>query len=230
MEFVLVHGTTQSPAGWDLLRAELARRGHRSVSVDLPTGQPDLTVGDYARSAAEQVGGQVEHPIVVAHSGSGALLPAIAGTVEAAAMVWLAAYIPDFAGGKSLIGELQDDPAALFHPDWIGVNPVADHQAARRFLFHDCADDTQRWALGTLREFAPAAVYRHVPVPVPPGIGSTHILPTADRTLRPDWMRRAAAQRLGIRPREIDAGHCSHVSRPAATADILHGLQPTHTR
>ncbi|WP_223830363.1 alpha/beta fold hydrolase [Nocardiopsis quinghaiensis] len=226
MDFVLVHGTAQSPEGWDPLRESLARRAHHSVVVDLPTEEPELTVGDYTRSAADQVDGRVRHPVVVAHSGSGVLLPAIADAVGAAAMVWLAAYVPDFVGGRSLIEEIQDDPTALFDPDWIGVNPVADHRAARRFLFHDCPDRTQEWALGTLREFAPAAVYGHGPVPERPGVESTFVLPTADRTLRPDWMRQAAVRRLGVRPREVDAGHCPHVCRPEATADILHGLRP----
>jgi len=38
VEFVLVHGTTQSPAGWDRLAAALGARGHRVTAIDLPPG------------------------------------------------------------------------------------------------------------------------------------------------------------------------------------------------
>lgn len=51
------------------------------------------------------------------------------------------------------------------------------------------------------------------------------IVPAADRTLRSDWMRRAARQRLGTEPIVIDAGHCPHVSRPGMLADILTTLR-----
>jgi hypothetical protein len=26
----------------------------------------------------------------------------------------------------------------MLNPAWVGVDPFQDHQAARRFLFHDC--------------------------------------------------------------------------------------------
>jgi hypothetical protein len=78
MDFVLVHGTTQSPAGWQPLARELALRGHKAFTVDLPTDQPTLGAEDYARLANAQVSGSVEAPVVVAHSGAGLLLPAIA--------------------------------------------------------------------------------------------------------------------------------------------------------
>ncbi len=42
---------------------------------------------------------------------------------------------------------------------------------------------------------------------------------------RPDlagrMMRQAARQRLGVEPLEINAGHCPHVSQPAALASLL---------
>jgi hypothetical protein len=40
-EFVLVHGTTQSPAGWDRLAGALRARGDQGTIIDLPAGQPD---------------------------------------------------------------------------------------------------------------------------------------------------------------------------------------------
>ena len=50
---------------------------------------------------------------------------------------------------------------------------------------------------------------------------STYIAASADRTLRTDWMLQAATDRLGVQAATVDSGHCPHVSRPEAVADIL---------
>jgi Alpha/beta hydrolase family len=221
-EFVLVHGSTQSPAGWDRLTGALGTHGHRVTTIDLPVDQPGWTVADYAREAATQAGEQAGRRVVAGHSGAGVLLPAIAQAAGASAVAWLAAYVPDLAGGHSMAEDIQAHREAMFHPGWLGVNPVSDPQQAQRFLFHDCDPPTRQWALGTLRLFNPGpAVYQHTPGPLPPSITRAFILPTGDRTLRPAWMRQAARQRLGAQPVEVDAGHCPHVSQPETIAHIL---------
>jgi pimeloyl-ACP methyl ester carboxylesterase len=221
-EFVLVHGTTQSPAGWDRLASALDARGHAVTAIDLPTDRPGWTVGDYAREAAGQAGEPAGRRVLAGHSGAGVLLPAIAQACGAAAVVWLAAYVPDLAGGRSMAEDIQAHRDAMFHPDWLGVNPVSDQQQALRFLFHDCDPATQRWALGTLRLFNPGpAVYQHKPEPLPSAIAPAVIVPADDRTLRPGWMRQAARERLGAEPADVGAGHCPHVSQPEAIAGLL---------
>ena len=222
VEFVLVHGTTQSPAGWDRLAGALRTCGHDVTAIDLPVGRPEWTVADYAREAAAQAGEPTGRRVVAGHSGAGVLLPAIANATQASAVVWLAAYVPDFAGGQSMAEDIKAQRDAMFHPGWLGVDPTSDPQLAVRFLFHDCDPQTQQWALGTLRLFNPGpAVYQHTPEPLPPTITRSVILPADDRTLRPEWMRQAARQRLGAQPVEVNAGHCAHVSQPEAIADIL---------
>jgi len=223
--FVLVHGTTQSPAGWDRLAAELHGHGHGVTTIDLPGEQPGWAPADYARHAAAQAGSAGEHPVVVAHSGAGVLLPAIAEAIGAATAVWLAAYVPDLAGGTSMLEDIKAQRDAMFHPDWLGVDPTGDPQLALRFLFHDCDPQDRQWALGTLRLFNPGpAVYQHPADALPAGIARAAIVPAADRTLRPGWMRQAARQRLGTEPVPIDTGHCPHVSRPRELADLLTSL------
>lgn len=220
--FVLVHGTTQSPAGWDRLVGELHARGHGAATVDLSGDEQDWTPAAYARHAAAQVGDIRERPVVVAHSGAGVLLPAIAETTGAAVAVWLAAYLPDLTGGASMLDDIKARRETMFHGDWLGADPVSDPGAALRFLFHDCDPPVRQWALGTLRLFNPAPpVYRHSPGALPGDIARAVIVPAADRTLRPEWMRQAARQRLGSDPVAIDTGHCPHVSRPGPLADLL---------
>ena len=127
--------------------------------------------------------------MVVAHSASGLLLPLIARALHAIRQVFLAAWIPD--GKQSLIAELDEDPTGVFHKDWLGKDPAGDSDVARQFLFHDCDVATTIWALSTLRPLDLGAVYGEV-VPLAVEIPATVIVLEADRTLRAEWMCRAA--------------------------------------
>ena len=220
MLFALVHGTTQSTAGWQLLAEQLSQAGHVVALVDLGGLASDSSSAMYAQAAAAQLpSGSAD--VVVAHSGSGLLLPAVASAVGARVQVFLAAFIPN--GTTSLLAEVDEDAASIFHPDWIGVDPTVDHQAARQFLFHDCSSHVATWAIGTLRRFQPLAAYAEVARPAVE-IPAVAIVPDGDRTLRAEWMKQAAQDRLGVEPIIIPGGHCPHVSRPSLVADILGSL------
>jgi hypothetical protein len=151
--------------------------------------KPEWAPAGYARHAAAQALAG-DPSVVVAHSGAGVLLPAIAEAVGAATAVWLAAYVPDLLGGHSMLDDIKTQRDVMFHPDWLGVDPTSDPQLALRFLFHDCDPQTQQWALRTLRLFNPgSAVYQHSPAALPGRILRAVIVPDADRTLRPEWVR-----------------------------------------
>ena len=222
MDFVLLHGTGQSTAGWALLTDALARRGHRTFVVDFPVDQPDLLAEDYARIAADQLDGATDEPVVLAHSGAGLLLPAVADTLHARHLVWLTAAIPDFVGKASFADEIRANGADIASDEWREFSNIAidDPVAAAYFVYHDCDLATLRWALTTRRLFYPAAVYAAVPPPAP-SVPSIAVVARHDRTLRPDWLRRTARERLGVAPIELDGGHAPHVSRPDELAGIL---------
>lgn len=223
VDYVLLHGTGQGPAGWARLVQVLERRGHRAYAVDFPVDQPDLLAEGYGRIAAAQVGEHVRDPVVVAHSGAGLLLPSVADAVGAGHLVWLAAAIPDFAGGSSFADQVGESGAEMVSDEWLAhsAQAVTDPVLGAYFVYHDCDLETLRWALTTVRMFYPVAVYAQPAPTGPPKRPSTFVLPTRDRTLRPDWMRRTARERLGVQPLEIDGGHAPHVSRPDLLADVL---------
>lgn len=214
---MLIHGTTQSPAGWDRLVRHLESRGHRSAAVDL-SGDDERSPTDYATAVAAQVPADMNGPVVVAHSGAGLVLPAVAQRVDARRQVWLAAYVPD--GRHSLREDVASAPSEVFNPEWLGRDPTADPLLAAHFLFHDCDLESLHWALTTLRLFNPRRLPLE-PVTLVPEIESTYIVATADRTLRPEWCRNAAANRLDAEVIDIDAGHCPHVAKAEVLAAIL---------
>ena len=118
----------------------------------------------------------------------------------------------------------------MFWPEWIEVGPrwydtSQRERLARRFLLHDCDEETLSWALRTIDLFD---THHLVTQPAPfrswPPVPCASIVSSDDRTLTPDWGRRASRRVLGAEPIEIDAGHCPHVSQPKRVAAILEQL------
>jgi len=215
-DVVLVHSTGQGAAGWARVVDALAARGYNAHALDLPNDRPELRTDDYAELVGDRFG-RLPSPVVVAHSGSGVLLPALARRLGAARQVWLAAWVPD--GTTSFGADARAHLAEAFEPDWVGANP-ADDDVAARLLFHDCDSVTLAWALGTRREFLPDAAFDER-VELAREIPSTYILATEDRTILPGWQRRLARERLGVEPIEIASGHCPNVSQPDRLAELL---------
>ena len=224
MDLVLVHGSTQSPRGWDHLAEHLTARGHRCVAVDLPTDAPDLTAAGYAAIAADQAAG-LTAPVAVAHSLGGLLLPAIGRAVGARHLLWLGTLIPDVVGGRTAVEQIQSDGKEMFTDEWHTWDEdiVAAPAISAYFLYHDCDVATLRWALQQLRFFHPRAVMNETPE-TGPDVPSTFVVPADDRTLRADWMRAAARERLDAEVIDVPGGHCPHVSRPGRIADIVDAL------
>jgi hypothetical protein len=215
-DVVLIHSTGQGAAGWERVVHALAGRGQTAHAVELPS-DPDLLAADYAGLIRRQVGA-IAAPIVLAHSGAGPLLPAAARALKARHQIWLAAWVPD--PEASFVEDTRRHLQAAFDPDWIGKDPTEDDAVAAAFLYHDCDDAALAWALSTRRLFLPLGVYGER-LPLAPEIPSTYIVAAYDRTIRPEWQRHMARQRLGVEPLQVPSGHCPNVSQPDRLAELL---------
>jgi pimeloyl-ACP methyl ester carboxylesterase len=214
-DVVLLHSTGQGAAGWERVVRALAERGQAAHAVELPS-DPDLLAADYAGLIGRQIGAAA--PVVLAHSGAGPLLPATARALQARHQVWLAAWVPD--PGMSFVEDTHLHARAAFNPDWIGKDPTEDDAVAASFLYHDGDGATLAWALSTRRLFLPLGVDGER-LSLAPEIPSTYIVAAHDRTIRPEWQRRMARERLGVEPVEIPTGHCPNVSQPDRLAEII---------
>jgi Alpha/beta hydrolase family len=215
-DVVLIHSTGQGAAGWERVVRALGERGRTAHAVELPS-DPELLAAGYAERIRGQVGATTA-PVVLAHSGAGPLLPAAARALWASRQVWLAAWVPDPAA--SFFEDTGRNLQAAFHPGWVGKDPTTDDAVAAAFLYHDCDDATLQWALSTRRLFLPRAVFGER-LGVAPEIPSTYVVAAHDRTIRPEWQRRMARERLGVEPVELPTGHCPNVSRPDRLAELL---------
>jgi pimeloyl-ACP methyl ester carboxylesterase len=220
--FCLVHGSTQDARCWDLLVPELEKRGHRVVRVQLPTDQKEADANRYAEIIERSVPTKSDDTIVVGHSASGYFLPLVAVRRPLQRIVFLAAMLPQ--SGMSFLDQLRTDPT-IFCPEWIGKDPSTDDAAARHFLFHDCPLRIARWAMST-RIRLPLERVASEPYPLQhwPDAASSYIVCSGDRTINPEWSRRAARDRLGAEAVEIPGGHSPYLSRPGHLADVLSRL------
>ncbi len=224
MRVCLIHGSTQSPHGWDLLVHELMAWGVEVTAVDLPVDRQGEGADFFAQQVAQQMP-PGEPPVVVAHSAAGLILPFVPQHMEVVRLVYLAAVIPK--PGSSLISRLNDSPE-MIRPHWRGKDPTKDDGVARQFLFHDCEERIQDWALTTLRLWSTSRVSSEdCQLRELPQMPTTYISASQDRTIHPEWWEREAELLLGVQAVRVDSGHAPHVSRPREVARLIRvGTKP----
>lgn len=219
--YCLIHGSGQGPDGWRLLTGELERRGHRVLTPAFQVDRTNEGLAWHAETivnALNRSGVNPPNVVCVAHSASGMYLPLIAERWSPRRMVFLAALVP--RPGVSVTEQYRADPS-MFNPAWVGQNPL-DDKVALNFVYHDCPPDRLDWAMTTrLMFYAKCALEEPCPLRVWPHVPSTYIVCADDRTIAPQWQRKAARELLGVEPVELPGGHCPHVSRPEALADVL---------
>jgi pimeloyl-ACP methyl ester carboxylesterase len=189
------------------VRAHMTDADVRSVLVDLDPR-------DFA-----EILGSIERVILVGTSCTGLIIPVVSMFRPIEHLVYVCAGLPDI--GRSATDQIFSD--GLLHEDWVAYSGAPDSEdAARRFMFNDCAGTTLDWALTTVRLWMPQPAYDEVtPLEAWPDIPSTYVLGTKDRIINQAWARPAATTRLGRPPIELDTGHCPQNSRPKALAQIL---------
>jgi SAM-dependent methyltransferase/predicted alpha/beta hydrolase family esterase len=220
--FVLIHGGGDVGWYWHLVEAELRARGHDVVAPDLPGDDDSLELDDYAQAVVAAVADRRDL-VVVAHSFGGFTAPLVAIRLPVDALVFVAGMVPS-------PGEAPNDWWAR-----TGYRKAVEEQAARDggatgnpdpyvAFYHDVPRELAAQALSNERAH-PSAACGASPWPLEalPDVPTHFVLCTEDRFLPADFLRRLIADRLGIVPDEIAAGHCVALSRPKELADILEG-------
>jgi pimeloyl-ACP methyl ester carboxylesterase len=221
--FALVHGSCQDAWVWHKVVPVLRAAGHRVVAMDLPLEDPNAGASEYADAVVRALTNLEEPPIVVGHSMAGMVIPVVASRRPVQLLVFLAAAIPK--PGQSLFDRFRGEECDMFQPDWPGKNPSRNRQQALHYLFHDCDPTMAEAAIRHLRPQASSRVATEAP-PIEkwPAVPSQSIVCTADRTINPEWSRKASRTLLGVEPLEIPGGHCPFLSRPELLARELAGL------
>ncbi|HEY5841932.1 MAG TPA: alpha/beta fold hydrolase [Mycobacterium sp.] len=237
MRFVFVHGGFHAAWCWDSTIAELECLGHRGVAVDLP-GHGARVDEESTLANRRQAIVEVLQPgdVLVGHSGGGfdATLAADAAPDLVGHIVYLAAALPRegrtypeaMAMRDNEDGEFDADTGEMLSYlrfDEDGAMTFADFGGAWKYFYHDCDEETARWAFDRLgpERFGDTTV---TPVSVPrfweADLPRSFIVCEQDRSM-PRWLADTVARRLGVEQLSIDTSHSPFLSRPRELAELL---------
>ena len=214
--FALVHGSWHGGWCWNVLVAELARRGHRSVAPDLPYDDPTATWDTYAQVMTDALS-EVDDPVLVGHSGGAFTIPLVALRRSVKLLVYLCPSTPVATPPPDLPPSLQEGAWDAVKTDELGRSWWQPDDAVRGMYRHlDPA--LARWAAERLRPDADPGPY---PLEAPPSLRSVYIYAAEDEFFTPESRRWAARNIFGVEPIEMAGGHFPMLERPSELAALL---------
>ena len=210
--FVLIHGGGDAGWYWHLVEQELRQRGHDTLAPDLPCDDDSAGLAEYADTVLNAIGGRRDL-IVVAQSLGGFTAPLVAAQVQVDMLVLVAAMVP--APGESP----GDWPANTGFDAVMGQQ--AQRYAGQDLIYQDVPPALAAQARRNTRDQSDTPSHAPWPLDGWPAVPTRFVLCTEDRFFPPDFMRQVVADRLGIVPDEIAAGHAVALSRPKELASLL---------
>jgi Alpha/beta hydrolase family len=215
--FALIHGGGDVGWYWHLVERELRRLGHDTLAPDLPCDDDSAGLTDYADTVVKAIGGRRDL-VVAAQSFGGFTAPLVAARVPADLLVLVAGMIP--APGEP-------------PEDWLastGFDEVMARQQLRYpdgdLIYQDVPPALAEQARRNGRDQSATPGRAPWPLDAWPAVTTRFVLCTQDRFFPPDFMRRVVADRLGVVPDEIAAGHAVALSRPKELASLLVSYLP----
>ncbi|MGH3520385.1 MAG: alpha/beta fold hydrolase [Haloechinothrix sp.] len=225
---VLIHGSELGSWLWERVRAEL---GSPALAVDLPgrgsrpADRRSVRLADAVRSVADDVlEWDVERVVLVAHSFSGVLVPALAELLggRAAAVVLVGATVPQ--EGKSWV-DLLPLPQRLFLRGLYALRPAGLLSPAaenRKTLCNDLDAETTAWFLERRVAEAPGLLLDPVSsATFPPGMPLHYVRLRDDRSIADAVRDRMIRSLPDARVHDLVSGHLPMLSRPAGLAALI---------
>jgi pimeloyl-ACP methyl ester carboxylesterase len=215
VNIVLVHGAFVDGSSWRAVYDLLAADGYHVAVVQ----NPNLSLRGDVESTRLIVDAQDGPVVLVGHSYGGAVITEAGNHDKVAALVYIAAFVPDEGESVKSLGG---------NPDAAGSPIVAGPEGflvQDRMKFHDSfgadlpaadaefmADSQVPWAVD--------AMVGQVSEPAWRGKPSWYLIATEDRMIPPS-AQRAMAQRAGATTVDVAASHAVYMSQPRAVADLI---------
>ena len=219
--YVLVPGAGGDSFYWHLVATLLRDAGHEALAPDLPAGDDDAGLAEYADAIVDAASGR-ERIVLVAQSMGAFCAPIAAERLDVALLQLVAPMIP--APGESAgewwsaVGQ-EEASRALARSE--GRDPDAPFDLHEVFL-HDVP---QPVADALLARGEPGQADKPFDEPWPldawPDVPTRVLAARYDRLIPLELQRRLARERLGIVPDVIDAGHLPALSAPDELAQRL---------
>lgn len=213
--FVLIHGAGDAGWYWHLVERALQQRGHDTLAPDLPCDDDSAGLAEYTDTVVKAIGDRTGLPglIVAAQSFGGFTAPLVATRIPVDMLVLVTAMVP-------APGEAPND-----WPANTGFDQVMSQQRQRYpgadLVYHDVPPALAEQARRHTRDQSGTPGRDPWPLDSWPSVPTRFVLCTRDRFFPPEFMRRVAADRLGVVPTEIAAGHAVALSHPEELASLL---------
>jgi alpha/beta hydrolase family protein len=216
--FILIPGAGGTEWYWHRVVPLLKDAGQQAIAVDLPSGDPQAGLAEYARLVAGAADGR-DHVVLVAQSLGGFTAPMAAAKIDVQALVFVNAMIP--RPGETA-GEWWDatgwEKARLAAAERGGYPAEVDLEA---YFLHDVPPDVAASGEKYQRPESEAAfaspcdfaAWPHVPIKVAAGAD--------DRFFPAGFQRAVARDRLGVEADILPGGHLNALSQPEALASYL---------
>jgi pimeloyl-ACP methyl ester carboxylesterase len=217
--FVLIPGAGGESSYWHLVAAELRRRGHEALAVDIPADDDSADIPEYAQAVVEAIGDRRDVTLV-AQSMGGFAVPLVCQRSSVRMVVLVNAMIPapgerpgDWWANTGQAGarremDLRD-----------GRDPDADFDPFVTFL-HDVPEDVVQSLPAPKPQSNTPFASTWTPPPWP-DVPTHALVGRDDRFFPATFQRRVAQERLQITPDEIPGGHLAALSQPTLVADRL---------
>ena len=203
--FAIVHGAGDVGWSWHLVANALQAKGHTVIAPDLPTEDESKDLTDWATTVVEALPSTADDIVVVGHSFGGFTAPLVAARTNAKALVLVTAMIPRPGEAPGV---------------WWQKAGYTDSGFEDQF-WHDVPAGLAAESQKRERGMSEAAMVKPWPLEAWPEVPTHFVLCTEDRYFTPDFMREVVADRLGVDPVELAAGHCAQLSRPLELAALL---------
>ena len=228
--FVIVPGAWDMPASMEPVIEPLASAGHDVIVVDLPCGNADASLEEYADAVRAALPDDLTQVVLVGYSFGGFTASRVAVDHPDVPLVYVAAWIPGdgssvldlFVGGDPFeAGE--EAGFAAFDGLVLGAGPGLC--ALNIDLYVAAADPAERDAVRTYLERTQrpqgiAVLREKWRGDLPASRRRSYILTTAD-TLVPPEAQRIMAASVGAEVVEIAADHGVFREQPASLAELL---------
>jgi pimeloyl-ACP methyl ester carboxylesterase len=216
--FVLVPGAGGSAGNWYRVEAELRRRGHDVVAVDLPAADDAAGLPEYRDAVIAAIGDRSD-VVLVAQSMAGFTAPQVCEAASVSLLVLVNAMIPSPGETPGEWWDATGQPEAMSEKDALERRTGFD--PATHFLH-----DVPRYVLEDPRTVPPGPQSdtpfgQRWPLAAWPGVPTRAIAGRDDRFFPADFQRRVAEERLGVTPSELPGGHLIALSHPEELADEL---------
>lgn len=219
--FLLVPGAGGAASYWHRVVDELRRRGHEPVAVDLPAGDEECGLAEYADAIVAAVGHR-DRVILVAQSMGAFSAPLVCDRVAVELIVLVNGMVPrpgETAGAWWSDTGNADARRAQAEADGRSLD---DEDMVLDVFFHDVPADVTATAMaaGELPQ-ADRPFTEPWPLAQWPAVPTRALVGADDRLFPAAFQRRILAERLGVTPDVMPGGHLVALSRPVELVDHL---------